>query len=259
MTASFRFRETCMLVTALVGVVLLSTPAPAPAQVEPEEERGGGGYFQGGYMMLDMDELNASLVGAGLPALDDGFATLGGGGYGVVADRILLGGEGHALIGSKEDTPDGTFQVSAGGGYGLFRVGYLAFSQAGIDVWPMVGIGGGGMNLRIIERSAPTFDEVLADPLRGSSLTTGSFLADVSIAANYRILIEDDEEDPDEEEEVGGFLIGVQAGYTFAPGQSSWDLDMINGVAGGPDFRIQGPYVRISIGGWGGGGEESGS
>lgn len=233
-------------------VALLLTPHPAASQAEPAEERGGGGYFQAGYMMLDLDELNASLQAAGLPALDDGFVTIGGGGFGVVADRFLLGGEGHALMGSEETTPDGALQVSMGGGYGLFRLGYLAFSRAGFDVWPMIGLGGGGMNLQITERSAPTFEEVLANPLRSSSLSTGSFLLDVSVAAHYRILIEDDDPDPDDEDEIGGFLVGLQVGYTLAPGDPSWDLDVINGVAGGPDLRLQGLYVRGSIGGWGG-------
>jgi len=32
---------------------------------------------------------------------------------------------------------------------------------------------------------------------------------------------------------------------------------VINGVAGGPDLRLQGFYLRISLGGWGGGDDES--
>jgi hypothetical protein len=50
---------------------------------------------------------------------------------------------------------------------------------------------------------------------------------------------------------VGGVLLGVSLGYTFAPGASKWTLDGINSVAGGPTFQIEGPYVRLSIGGWG--------
>ena len=54
-----------------------------------------------------------------------------------------------------------------------------------------------------------------------------------------------------DEGRVGGMLLGVQVGYTFAPAQSSWTLDGLNDVAAGPDFRLQGPYVRVSVGGWG--------
>lgn len=238
---------------AALAVALLMWPAAAVAQEIDEEEGRGGGYFQAGFMMLDVDELNASLIGAGYPGLDDSYLTLGGGGFGMTG-RFLLGGEGHAVVGSAETTADGALEVRLGGGYGLFRVGYLAYSVEGLDVFPMIGVGGGGMNLSLLERSAPTFDDVLADPQRSSNLSTGTFLLDGSVAVFYRPSFAQTEPDPEEEEDDrGGLLLGLQAGYTFAPGNSSWRLDAINTVAGGPDTKLQGFYVRLSIGGWGSG------
>lgn len=231
--------------------MLLVLPGPASPQEDPTEEGRGGGFFQGGYMKLDLAELNATLAAAGYPALQDGLATLGGGGFGMKG-RFLLGGEGHALIGSEETTADGATQVELGGGYGLFRVGYLAYTIEGLDVYPMIGIGGGGMSLSLVDRSAPTFGEVLADPRRSSKLSTSSFLLDASVAAHYRFAVEESAPQPAEEDDPGGVLVGVQTGYTFAPGSSSWNLDVINTVAGGPDLSMEAFYVRITIGGWGG-------
>jgi hypothetical protein len=232
-----------------IGIAILGamvwTPLGAAAQAEPDEEGNAGrGFFQVGYMRLSTDDLGAELGAAGLPAMDEDFLTLGGAGYGT-RGRFLIGGEGHALLGRKETTPGGARQLTVSGGYGLFRLGYLAVTRDAFDVYPLFGIGGGGMSLKIAERGAPTFDQVIADPETSSTLATAVFVLDVAAAANFRITMSENEDG------VGGFLLGVQAGYSFAPAQSGWTLDGTNDVAGGPDLKIQGPYVRLSIGGWG--------
>ena len=234
------------LVAALCAAGLSGSVFEASAQA-PEAaspQAAGRGYFLVGYHRLGLRGLNRDLRAAGLPAMDRHYLTLGGAGLGT-RGRFLIGGEGHALLGGKETSQGGAFQLSTGGGYGLFRVGYLAIAGESFDLYPLLGIGGGGVGLKIVERDAPTFGEVLSDPERSSSLDTGMFLLDVSLSANYRIAV------GERENGVGGFLLGVQAGYTFAPGQSSWKLDGLNSVAGGPTFQIEGPYVRLSIGGWG--------
>ena len=73
------------------------------------------------------------------------------------------------------------------------------------------------------------------------------FLLDLSVGADDRFTRRRNDEG-----DAGGFLVGLQAGYLLAPGSSSWTLDDINGVAGGPDLGIQGLYIRLSLGGWGG-------
>jgi hypothetical protein len=214
--------------------------------VEPDEpDIAGRGFFDVGYIGLDMDDLNASLEAADLPALDGSFFTLGGGGYGA-RGRFLIGGEGHGLIGSDETTPDGEMKVSMHGGYGLFRLGYLVTSYEGLDLFPTLGIGGGGTSLKIVERSAPTFDDIIENPRRGATLNTGSLLLDVGAVAHLRLGGGKDRGDG----ERGGLLIGLQAGYTFAPADAGWDFEGVD-VAGGPTLELQGAYVRFSVGGWG--------
>ena len=68
---------------------------------------------------------------------------------------------------------------------------------------------------------------------------------DMNDAAEETFEVNEEGDDP------GGFLIGLQVGYTFAPGSTSWTLDDINNVAGGPSLQVEGPYVRLSLGGWG--------
>jgi hypothetical protein len=205
------------------------------------------GFFQVGYMGLDLGDLNRSLNGEAYPSLDESFLTLGGAGYGV-RGRLLIGGEGHALLGRSKTTTDGATKLSTTGGFGFFRIGYRAVSGSRLDVFPTFGIGGAGLELKIAERSAPTFDDVLADPQRSSKLSSGMFLLDASVALMYRVTVRESEEG-----ERGGLLIGVQGGYTFAPGSTSWKLDDINDVAGGPAFQVEGLHLSVAVGGWGGG------
>lgn len=240
-------------VVALVGILAttLGLAGAAGAQTvdqgEPTDIEAGRGFFQAGYMALDLGELNASLTAAGLPELDERVVSLGGAGFGV-RGRLLIGGEGHALLGGDQTTADGSIEVGLSGGYGLFRLGYLLLGGEGfLDVYPMVGIGGGSMSVRITERSAPTFDDVLVDPQRSSTLSTSMFLLDIGLGADYRFVVSED----DDEEGEGGVLVGVHAGYTLAPGDTEWTLDGINNVAGGPAARVEGFYLRLSIGGWG--------
>ncbi len=99
------------------------------------------------------------------------------------------------------------------------------------------------MSVALKERSTPTFEEVLENPARSSELSNGMFLLDGSVGANYRVRFTEDDG-----EEGGGLLVGLQVGYTFAPGGPSWELDGLNDVAGGPSFQIEGAYIRLSIG-----------
>lgn len=243
----------------LLGLLFLTT-APLTAQrVRPE----GRGAFQVGFQGTDLGDLNADLTGAGFPSFDDGLITLGGFGLGS-AGRFLIGGEGHALLPTEETTADGTFRTRFGGGYGMFNLGYLAYSDDHVDIYPILGVGGGGTTLEIIERSSPTFDDVLDDPARGSRLTTGGFMMSVSVGADYRFgpaererrrwrdRGRDRNDDDDEDDDHGGLFVGLRAGWLWTPGDARWELDELNEVAGGPNVGPTGLFIRLSVGGWGG-------
>ncbi len=234
------------LTTALV-LGILAVPASAFAQSpdSTRREQAGRGFFEVGYMGLDLRDLNAALVSAGLPQLEEQYLTLGGAGFGQVG-RWLIGGQGAGLLGQHRTTTDGSYDVSLGGGYGMFRLGYNVLSQGNLDLFPSLGIGGGGMQLEIRGRSAPTFGEVLAAPGRSSRMSTGAFIMGVGVDGNYRILL-----GRTPKGESGGMLIGFSAGYMFSPWTSAWELDNLNSVAGGPSAKIEGLYARFSIGGWG--------
>ena len=238
--------------------LLVSALAAAPGGLDAQEmgplpAAAGRGAFQAGWQNLDLGNLNGALTEAGYPAFDEGVFTVGGFGLGSSV-RFLIGGEGHGLITNEETTAEGTFRTRLSGGYGLFTVGYLAAQGPRWDVYPLVGVGAGGLTMEIVERSSPTFDDVLDEPARSSRLTTGGFLASLGVGADLRFGSPHDwrdEDDEDDEEGEGGLLLGLRAGWLWSPGDWQWELDELNDVAGGPETNLTGFYIRVSLGGWG--------
>lgn len=194
-----------------------------------------------GRSVLDLDDLNATLEDAGYANVDDSFISFGGAGYGIVG-RVIVGGEGQALAG--DDATSGSYVTSIEAGYGLFDLGYLLVSSGGLNLYPMIGVGAGGMSLRIRERGEPSFDEVLADPRRGSELSNWGLLVSLDLGADYLVVLGEDNEG------AGGIALGVRVGYTFAPYTSEWSLEDTE-IPEGPDVGITGPHVRLMIGGGG--------
>ena len=205
------------------------------------KEGGGRGYFMCGGSIVDIDALNSRLEGKGYSKFSDSFFSLGGGGYAVI-NRVIIGGEGHGLIGRDETS--GNYKTSLSAGYGFFDLGYIVYSTGYLNVYPLLGLGGGGINFKIVEREAPSFDEVLDDPKRSIELSTGGFLLNVALGTDYLLKLGEDEEGE------GGFVFGLRVGYTLAPVKGDWDMDGTE-ISGGPEVGITGPYIRLMIGGGG--------
>lgn len=238
-----------LLAPALLVAFLGGGLQPLVAQNLP----GGRGAFQVGFQSPELGSLNEQLAAAGYPAFDDGFLTLGGFGWGRVG-RFLVGGEGHGILPAEETTDDGSYRTRLSGGYGLFNLGYLAHSGRRVDLYPIAGIGGGAMTLDVVERSSPTFDDVLDDPGRSSRLSASTFLVSAALGVDVRLgrrHARRGDRDGDDEP-GGGLLVGIRTGWIWAPGDANWELDELNDVAGGPQLGPDGFFVRISLGGWGG-------
>jgi hypothetical protein len=238
----------------LASVLFLGLGALATVQAQDHDPGGssteameaqGAGFFSIGTQFTDLEPLNSRLADAGYPTFASEMVSIGGGGYGVVADRLLLGGEGHGLI-----TADGTFEgrtVSVGGGYGLFTLGYLFRPTPKLRVYPQAGVGGGGLQLEIGSTGdAEEFDDILKNPSRSATVGQASFLVSLGGGLEYQF------GDPGEE---GGVQLGLRAGYVISALTSDWQLDEAS-LANGPDATMQGPFIRLTIGGVGGDDED---
>jgi len=202
------------------------------------------GYLMLGASLIDLEALKASLDNEGYSTFEHLFISLGGGGYQII-NGVLVGGEGHGLTGRRETTPSsGKYKTSLSGGYGLLNVGYLVYAIEGLNVYPFLGLGGGVLRLRIVERGAPVFEEVLKDPQRSVELSTGGLLVSVGVGADYLVSLMGYGREP------GGFVFGLRIGYRFAPMRGDWKMDGMD-VPGGPGTGLTGPYVHFMLGGGG--------
>jgi len=201
---------------------------------------GGIGYSVLGTSFLNLNSLNSMLQSNGYPVLSENFFTAGGGGHAIV-NRIIIGGEGYSLMG--EDVLNGSLRQSVYASTGFFDIGYIALSYKGLNVFPMLGIGGGEMIFKIREDiSSISFGDILNDPRRAVELKSECFLLDFGGGINYILGFGKNES------ARAGFLLGIRGGYTLTPFRGKWLIDDIE-VSGAPKAGINGPYIRIMIGG----------
>ena len=131
---------------------------------------GGGGALRG-VLLLDLDELNAALSGAGFPAFAGGLTLAGGSGVGGVTGEFAFGGMG---FGGSLEAREGERSAKLELGYGAFVAEYpLALGRRAILSFG-VGIGGGGASLTLRFRQAESFQDALASPTV-TQLDTGFF------------------------------------------------------------------------------------
>jgi hypothetical protein len=226
---------------ALVFCIFFSTVAKG-------QEKGGMGYSMFGNATINIDDLNAELASKGYAKLSDSFFSVGGGGHGIVNSKWIIGGEGHTLLGDAS-TSDG-YKSSINITYAFFDVGYIAYAIKDLRFYPLLGIGAAGMNFNIVQDlESLSLGELLDNPNRGMSMSTGGFLLNLSLGIDYLLVFGQDETGR------GGIHLGVRAGYTLSPFKSSWMMDDLE-IAGAPETGITGPYVRVMFGGGGIGNKE---
>jgi hypothetical protein len=237
--------RTTGLVLAAAGILGVAAPH-ALADDCASRHHFGGGYFMIGWSALQLDDLNAALVAHGYPEFDESNLSLGGGGH-FTMGRLVLGGQGHGYMSQSRDAflSTGTYRATLTAGIGFFDIGYEIVQGGRARVACLVGLGGGQVQMKMVDLRGPTFEDVLTDPGRSAELTTGGFLLDLGVSADLLT------RRMGHHDTYGGPLLGVRAGYILAPVKGDWKLGDRD-IAGGPRMGIEGAYVRALLG-FGGG------
>lgn len=206
------------------------------------QRKGGGfGFFSAGYQTIDIKGLNKQLKLFNYPEFDRSFLTIGGGGFGIVNDYVI-GGEGHGFISS--DLSNQFYQTNLMAGYGLFDLGYIVYTSKNLIIFPLIGFGGGGIDVRINEKSLVDFDSVLINPKRGSVLSNAGLMLNFGLNFIYHLNLSEEGSDK------GGISLGVNLGYLQFFKIGNWTL-FDTEIARGPDVGLSGFYFRFTIGGGG--------
>lgn len=227
---------------ALFALLVLGSSLDARAQDAPNADESQGpskrGYVAVGVNVADLDPLNDRLSATGYPTVSTELFSVGAGGYRVVANRLLFGAEMNGLFVPRQAARGR--DVFVGGGYGLVTLGYLTRPTPRLRLYPQAGVGGGGLVLDIGDDGTDSFDDVLADPDRSATLSTGSLLVSLGFGLEYQFGA------PTEK----GVRLGLRGGYLLSALSSDWSLDR-DRVGGGPDASLQGPFLRLTVGGLG--------
>jgi len=229
------------IVVGVIGLGVFVTPLFSQDSISSTNESGGMGYSLFGRNTIGLGDLNEQLTNKGYSELSESFFLVGGGGHAILNSKWIIGGEGYSLLGDEVTTSN--FNSSIMLTCAFFDVGYIVYSIKDLRVYPLVGFGVGGMNLKIAEDvESLSLDEVLDNPRRGVELSTTGALLNLSIGVDYLVNFSGNAQ------ERGGILLGIRAGYMVSPFKGSWTMDDVE-LSGAPEASMTGPYIRILFGG----------
>jgi hypothetical protein len=106
----------------------------------------------------------------------------------------------------------------------------------------MVGIGGGGLNLKIFEMAEVDFKDAVKNPKKIFDASFSSLSVKSELGVEYKI-----------GRRYGGWMLGLKVGYVFSPVVGDWKLGDEVVLRNGPEVGINGFYLRLNFGGYGGG------
>jgi hypothetical protein len=170
----------------IAALSVFGAPIFAQQQGPKAGEKIGVGYFSGG-------------VGWILESGDSSMVYSAGGGGHTIANKWILGGEGHSCFGSDN-----------AGGFGFFDLGYLLLRGDFVLVYPLLGLGGGAMTSAI-----------------GSEVSKCALL-NPAVCADFLIPMKN----------RSGILLGLHGGYTFTVYSNTftWSMPHIRVIIGGYGF-----------------------
>ncbi len=212
-------------------------------------------YVATGTLLLDVSKLNPHFERLDLPAnerpgyftLSDDAYVVGLGGYGVVLDRVTLGGEFNMADLGEESSPSGkTNRITTS--HWMGTAGYALYSGWKLSIIPQLGIGLGSLKLTLRDRNggpsaegiqSPTFDEIVEAPGSKSTMTGSYVLVQPGVAVDYIVLRETSSS--------MGITIGIRFASAISPNRTTWKF---NGgdVFGGPDVGPAGGVIRVVAG-----------
>ena len=145
----------------VLAVVLMLAILGAVGASEPQDEVAGGGGLMPSILFLDLGEVNAAVTAAGYPRINELLFTMGGGVHGGRIGGVRLGGVG----GSGATTSRiGERSVRFGLDYYGLLIEKATASDAGLTVVLGTLLGGGSLDLRLIDRFPDSFEDAVGAP-----------------------------------------------------------------------------------------------
>lgn len=197
---------------------------------------GGFGGYQVMYLTPDFTTLNNAFQTAHYDSINfsGGIYTQGGGGY-AVANGVLIGGFG---FNGSMVSESGSISIKSEFSGGFFELGISIFKSGLINIYPLLGVGASNvkLKLRTIQKDA-TFQNVLSNPARLSTIKTGGFAIEPAIIFQFWI----------KGKKTQPLSILIKVSYLYLPKKADWTFGDGAEVLGGPDFKPGGLAITSGI------------
>ncbi|MFC1509410.1 hypothetical protein ACFL60_06975 [Candidatus Omnitrophota bacterium] len=185
-----------------------------------------------------MKNLNAIMENKGFSPLSENMYGIGIGGFSIHENKFIFDGYASLYFSGHEKSTVGevTYNSSLSGSLGFYNAGYLIYSQRGINIFPVVGFGFGGMRIKIEDREKRTMQEILDNPRESTTKMSVGLLFNIALGIDklYIRTVKND---------IGrGLGFGFRIGYRTELLRTEW-----TNVSDGPDVFFTGPYLNLTL------------
>lgn len=218
---------------ALSGAVVPADTTAPPKTMRAPSWSVGGAYLRFGTTRLGVGALNDVLTRNGRPAFAEA-ASMAGFSAHARFGRLMLGATGETSLPHRRVAGGWFSQLSAG--LATFDAGVAVYQSHGTLVAPMASIGVRRTGLRLEQQGEFTYDDGVAHPARGVTLSSRSGVTQAGLLLEQRFRAP----------RVGQLAVSAQVGVS-APFGGASTFAGENRVGQSPTLQ-SGGYARIAIG-----------
>lgn len=125
-----------------------------------------------------------------------------------------------------------------------FKGGYALINKPRFRLYPLVGIGAVGTNLKIANNQNLNLGTVLSTPFQEITLNHIALAGDVALGADYRFKGWRPKGNTDREV---SFILGARTGYFISAANNKWRYSG-GDINGGPSYGPSGFYAQVTVG-----------
>jgi len=199
----------------------------------------GSGGFSFGIIQLNVDELNKRIKAFGFGEFESRFATVGGGGHGIIGEKILIGGSGFGTL--PVSLENDSVRITLSGGGGFFELGYIAFESKGYRFIPVLGIGGMGTNitLKSLSNGSNNFNNLITSPSGNAEINSGGVAVKLELKNRFVFDVA--------ENEIDSFRIGGELSFgAIYQANNDWDFED-ESISNVPNTGKESYFIKLAI------------
>ena len=209
-----------------------------------ETVNGGMFWLSAGRIYGANSDLNTHFVDTGnYSNLASTVSAIGFGGHTVLFSRVVLGGEGQWIRPEQSTSTYSRSEMS--GRFGMGHLGFIVYRSHDVSIYPLVGLGTGGMDLSLNRVEHEAGDNEPATATYTTDLSNDMTVLDAALCIEWFL-------NESTASRRFGFTWGLRVGYLHKLSTSDWsiaDNDTADPDLGDvPSICTKGAYVRFSLG-----------